>query len=72
MNFRPDRARQMTVALTDSAFNEFELNLPAIQVTTLTQYASSLSAGGFCTANAKRHPGRVDGQARQTQLRLPD
>ena len=34
----------MTQALTDSAFNEFERNLPAIQVTTLTQYASSLTA----------------------------
>jgi len=44
MNFRPDRARQMTQALTDASFDGFERNLPPIQVTSLTQYAGSLTA----------------------------
>ena len=39
INFRPDRARQLTRALGDPDFNEFDRNgAPAFEVTTMTEY----------------------------------
>ena len=39
INFRPDRARQMTMALGDPAFTEFDREGgPALAVTTMTEY----------------------------------
>ena len=73
MNFRPDRARQMTQALTDPAFNEFERNLPAIQVTTLTQYASSLTAPvAFAPQTLNDTLGEWMAKQGKTQLRIAE
>ncbi len=42
-NFRPDRARQLTQALTISKFNEFEREqVPKLNILTFTQYESGL------------------------------
>jgi 2,3-bisphosphoglycerate-independent phosphoglycerate mutase len=38
INFRPDRARQLTQALGDPAFTEFERGGPVLSVTTMTEY----------------------------------
>ena len=39
INFRPDRARQLTMALGDPAFAEFDRGSgPALEVTTMTEY----------------------------------
>ncbi len=38
MNFRPDRARQLTMALADTSFTEFARDAPALDLTTMTQY----------------------------------
>ena len=73
MNFRPDRARQMTQALTEQAFNEFERNLPAIQVTTLTQYASSLTAPvAFAPQTLNDTLGEWMAKQGKTQLRIAE
>lgn len=46
MNFRADRARQLTRALTDPAFKEFphSVSIPATRFITLTQYAADIAA----------------------------
>ncbi len=44
LNFRPDRAREMVQALTQSDFDGFERGHGPIPVTSLTQYAASLDA----------------------------
>src|SRR3954462_7222078 len=38
INFRPDRARQMSRALADPDFDEFSRNAPPLDLTTMTQY----------------------------------
>ncbi len=39
VNFRPDRARQMTMALADPGFGEFaRVNAPVLDLTTMTEY----------------------------------
>jgi 2,3-bisphosphoglycerate-independent phosphoglycerate mutase len=44
-NFRSDRARQLSEALTDSSFTHFKKHItPTIQLLTMTQYASNLNA----------------------------
>lgn len=38
-NFRPDRARELTMAIGESGFSEFERgDAPAVEITTLTEY----------------------------------
>ena len=73
MNFRPDRARQMTQALSDPAFDAFERNLPAIQVTSLTQYASSLPARvAFAPQSLENTLGEWLAKQGKTQLRIAE
>jgi 2,3-bisphosphoglycerate-independent phosphoglycerate mutase len=44
MNFRADRARQLTQALTDPAFNEFKRKrVPTIRMASLTEYSDTFS-----------------------------
>jgi 2,3-bisphosphoglycerate-independent phosphoglycerate mutase len=38
INFRPDRARQMSRALSDPEFDEFPRDAPPLDLTTMTQY----------------------------------
>jgi 2,3-bisphosphoglycerate-independent phosphoglycerate mutase len=38
MNFRPDRARQLTMALADPSFAEFDRGAPPLDLTTMTEY----------------------------------
>jgi 2,3-bisphosphoglycerate-independent phosphoglycerate mutase len=38
INFRPDRARQMSRALADPEFDEFPRNAPPLDLTTMTEY----------------------------------
>ncbi len=38
INFRPDRARQMTRALADPDFEEFSRGAPLLELTTMTEY----------------------------------
>jgi 2,3-bisphosphoglycerate-independent phosphoglycerate mutase len=38
VNFRPDRARQMTLALADPEFGEFPRSGPLLDLTTMTEY----------------------------------
>ena len=73
MNFRPDRARQMTQVLTDAAFDGFERNLPNIQVTSLTQYASSLTARvAFAPQSLNDTLGEWLAKQGKTQLRIAE
>jgi 2,3-bisphosphoglycerate-independent phosphoglycerate mutase len=38
INFRPDRARQLTMALAEPGFDKFERRAPALDLTTMTEY----------------------------------
>lgn len=43
VNFRSDRARQITTALGDSSFSEFDRKLTHLHVATMTQYSKDFS-----------------------------
>ena len=73
MNFRPDRARQMTEALTADTFDGFERNLPAIRVTSLTQYSSALTAEvAFGPQTLDNTLGEWLAKQNKTQLRIAE
>ena len=44
MNFRADRARQLTQALSDPSFNEFECRQPRVSFVATTEYYEGLNA----------------------------
>lgn len=69
-NFRADRARQITKALSDQSFNEFPTaNLQNTSITTSTKYADDLSVNiAFERETIKNYLGEVVENAGLTQL----
>ncbi len=75
MNFRADRARQLTCAFTDKNFNGFTRNiLPKLShFVTLTQYASDISAEcAFPPVKLHNSLGEVLAKQGKNQLRLAE
>ncbi|MET1257085.1 2,3-bisphosphoglycerate-independent phosphoglycerate mutase [Aliikangiella maris] len=73
MNYRADRARQMTRAFVDDNFAGFQRKIPAIQFVMLTQYAADIQAP--CAFSPLKLP-KVLGEHLQdlgkTQLRIAE
>ncbi|MGB0205369.1 MAG: 2,3-bisphosphoglycerate-independent phosphoglycerate mutase [Neptuniibacter sp.] len=75
MNFRPDRARQLTRALIDNDFTAFPRNtvLPADQLVTLTQYASDINARcAYPPQTVENSLGEYLAAQGKTQLRIAE
>jgi len=74
MNFRADRARQLTQALTDPNFAAFERGvLPDLHLVTTTEYASALRAAvAFPPEELTQSLGEVLSERHLTQLRLAE
>jgi 2,3-bisphosphoglycerate-independent phosphoglycerate mutase len=74
MNFRSDRARELTHAFTDPAFNYFPRNLKTLSgFVTLTQYAKDIDAQvAFPTQDLSPVLGEVWAQQGLTQLRIAE
>ena len=66
VNFRPDRARQMTLALGDPAFDDFDRGRgPVLEVTTMTEYRDGWDVPGRLSPfRAGYDPRRGDRRAR--------
>jgi 2,3-bisphosphoglycerate-independent phosphoglycerate mutase len=73
-NFRADRARQLSRALTDSDFTDFERDvIPDINLITMTQYAKNLDAHVAFPPPELRHTlGEVIASHGLSQLRLAE
>jgi 2,3-bisphosphoglycerate-independent phosphoglycerate mutase len=75
MNFRADRARQLTRAFTDVAFDNFERSrIPALaNFVTLTRYAAKISAPcAFAPASIQNTLGEHIASLGMSQLRLAE
>jgi 2,3-bisphosphoglycerate-independent phosphoglycerate mutase len=75
MNFRPDRARQLTKALIDKEFDHFErpFVLPADRLVTLTEYSSELPARvAFPPVSLQNSLGEVIANNGMHQLRIAE
>lgn len=74
MNFRADRARQLTQALTESDFSGFDRRQqPALRFVTTTEYAGSLSCPvAFPPDTLKDSLGEVLADKGLTQLRIAE
>ena len=74
MNFRADRARELSYALTQPDFDGFQrLNLPNITLTTLTQYDVNLDAAvAFPPESLTNLFGQVLSDHGKTQLRIAE
>ncbi|MDC0067835.1 2,3-bisphosphoglycerate-independent phosphoglycerate mutase [Gammaproteobacteria bacterium] len=75
MNFRADRARQLTHAFTEVAFNDFERSrVPALtSFVTLTRYAADISAPcAFEPASIQNSLGEYIASLGMSQLRLAE
>ncbi len=75
MNFRADRARQLTIALTDSNFHSFNRKfIPKLgDCVTLTQYASNLNVGvAFPSLQLKNTLGEFVSHHGLKQLRIAE
>ncbi len=75
MNFRADRARQLTRAFTDSAFDSFERSrVPALtSFVTLTRYAANIPAScAFAPASIQNSLGEYVASLGMNQLRLAE
>jgi 2,3-bisphosphoglycerate-independent phosphoglycerate mutase len=75
MNFRADRARQLTRAFTDDAFDNFERSrAPALSsFVTLTLYAANISAPcAFAPASIQNSLGEYIASLGKNQLRLAE
>lgn len=74
MNFRADRARQLTQALTDSAFEGFERAVtPAINMVCTTEYSAALDCPvAFPPDSIKDSLGEVVASQGMTQLRIAE
>jgi 2,3-bisphosphoglycerate-independent phosphoglycerate mutase len=74
MNFRADRARQLTQALTESDFSGFNRHQqPALQLVTTTEYAGSLSCPvAFPPDTLEDSLGEVLADKGLTQLRIAE
>ncbi len=73
-NFRADRARQLSVALTDPSFTGFErCKIPKIQLTTMTRYVVGLNAEvAFDPQNLSNTLGEVISAEGKSQLRIAE
>ena len=75
MNFRSDRARQLTRAFTDDAFDNFKRSrVPALSsFVTLTRYAANISAPcAFAPASIRNSLGEYIASLGMNQLRLAE
>ncbi len=74
MNFRADRARQLTAAFVDPVFNGFEARRPALSsFVCLTQYDARLPApAAFAPDDLQRTYGELLADAGLTQLRIAE
>jgi 2,3-bisphosphoglycerate-independent phosphoglycerate mutase len=75
MNFRADRARQLTRAFTEVAFNDFERSrVPALSsFVTLTRYAADISAPcAFAPTSIQNSLGEYIASLGMSQLRLAE
>ena len=74
MNFRADRARQMTQALTDSQFAGFERDVwPQINMVTTTEYSAALSCPvAFPPENVRDSLGEIVARQGLKQLRIAE
>ena len=74
MNFRADRARQLTQALTESNFDGFDRrHQPALRLVTTTEYAGSLSCPvAFPADTLEDSLGEVLADEGLTQLRIAE
>ncbi|MBS3804895.1 MAG: 2,3-bisphosphoglycerate-independent phosphoglycerate mutase [Oleiphilaceae bacterium] len=75
MNFRPDRARQLTKALIDKKFEHFDrpFVLPAERLVTLTEYSAELPAKvAFPPVSLKNSLGEVIANKGMHQLRIAE
>ena len=74
MNFRADRARQITEALTQDSFSAFDRNAyPACNLVTATEYAASLNSPVAFPSEAIRDTiGEVVAARGMTQLRIAE
>ena len=74
MNFRADRARQLTAAFVDPAFDGFSAQRPQLsRFVCLTQYDASLPARvAFAPDDLRQTYGQVLAEAGKTQLRIAE
>tara|TARA_B100001094_G_scaffold332736_1_gene406120 strand:+ start:1166 stop:2776 length:1611 start_codon:yes stop_codon:yes gene_type:complete len=74
MNFRADRARQLSYALTDTKFNHFQLTHPKLSAfVTLTEYANNIQAPCiFPPESIPKTLGEVLADAGKHQLRISE
>lgn len=74
MNFRSDRARQLTRAIIDKPFNAFQrVNPPSLEMVTLTEYAPDIKAAvAFLPLHLGNMIGMVIAQAQMRQLRIAE
>ena len=74
MNFRADRARQLTAAFVDPAFTGFEARRPALsRFVCLTQYDAKLPAPvAFAPDDLRQTYGEILANAGMTQLRIAE
>ena len=74
MNFRADRARQLTAAFVDPAFRGFEARRPALsRFTCLTEYDAKLPAPvAFAPDDLEQTYGEILADAGLTQLRIAE
>jgi len=74
LNFRADRAREITYAFTDANFSGFERNVtPAIDFVTLTEYAADITApAAFPSESLSNTLGEWLADHGKTQLRISE
>ncbi len=72
-NFRPDRARQLTAALAEPAFDGFAREQIGIRLITMTRYEATFSEPVIYEKESLRHTfGEVVSDAGYTQLRIAE
>ena len=74
-NFRPDRARELTRALGEPDFDEFDRGpAPQVELTTLTEYHDGLALPGRLPAEGARRPRwpRCSPRAGERQLHVAE
>lgn len=74
MNFRADRARQLTRAFTEKDFNSFPRGIvPSVQFITLTRYAADINTQvAYPPLEVKNSIGEIVSNAGLTQLRIAE
>ena len=73
MNFRADRARQLTQALTDPAFNEFDCRQPEVSFVATTEYYEGVNANvAFAPDVVRETLGEVVANSGMKQARIAE